>query len=196
MLDIYSANPANAGGILGIWLNGAIRISAAVSATRSKCACVSFMLWCICLDNTIGFTSAQEQEENSGLAHKASLFYYCPFFPHNPLLSPTYFIHLFLSTICHTYFSACCIPFSVSFSQVPCFFFSLAEQLCPKLTSPRWSGWNWFAIMWVQVPRTRTVFYLPRAHVDILWNAYVSRHIVFLYEVTSATTDLAYNATF
>lgn len=94
MLD-NSANPANAGGILGIWLNGAIRISAAVSATRSKCACVSFMLWCVCLDNTIGFTSAQEQEENSGLAHKASLFYYCPFFltiPYShPPISYTFF---------------------------------------------------------------------------------------------------------
>lgn len=46
------------------------------------------MLWCVCLDNTIGFTSAQEQEENSGLAHKASLFYYCPFFPTIPLSHP------------------------------------------------------------------------------------------------------------
>lgn len=120
------ANPANAGDILGIWLNGAIHISNAVSAPRSKCACVSFMLWRFCLDNTIGFTSAQEQE-NSGLAHKANLFYYHLFFPQSSLT------HLFrrlfsLLNMSHLFFRLLLSCFCLFLSS--CLFLSLP---CPAI---------------------------------------------------------------
>lgn len=94
----------------------------------SKCVCVSFMLWCVSSDNTIGFTSAQELEENSGLAHKATLFYYC-LFPHNPSLSLSSFS---FSTIFSTYF----LSLILSVSHISSLLLSQAQQLCPKLISP------------------------------------------------------------